>query len=180
MGFSDKIVSDANKLYFQVVKNQIFRGNSRKSIIFACIYHAFKRSEQPQSHEALINVFNLTRKTSLRGLKHVSLHAPKDSSIRTTYITPVHLVKEIMDKFQATDEQKKEVIDLYKLIKNRSSRLNRSRPKSVSSGLIYYWICKNKKEISIKEFSKKVALSELTVNKISKEICRVLGTPDIV
>ena len=180
MGFSDKITSLANKIYFEVVKGQIYRGNSRKAIVFACIFHAYKLSGKPQSHEKLIHVFNLTRKTGLKGLKHVNLHAPKNSKIRTTYITPENLVEEIMDKFSATDEQKKEVIKLYNEIKNKSSRLNRSRPQSVSSGLIYYWIKKQKKEITLKEFTQKVSLSELTINKIAKEISEVLGTPDIM
>lgn len=175
MGFSDKIISDANKIYYQVTKGQIFRGNSRKAIVFASIFHAFKLSGKPQSHEKLIDVFNLSRKTGLKGLKHVNLYAPKDSNIRTTYITPVNLVEEIMDTFSATKDQKKQVTDLYEKIKNKSSRLNRSRPKSISAGIIYYWVCQEKKDITLKQFAKKVSLSELTINKIAKEISEVLG-----
>jgi hypothetical protein len=175
MGFSDKIISEANKMYFQVTNGDIFRGNSRKSIVFACIFHSYKISGKPQSHEKLIHVFNLNRKSGLKGLKHVSLHAPKNSSIRTTYITPINLVEEIMEKFSATEEQKKEVIELYNNIKNRSSRLNRSRPQSVASGLVYFWICMKKKDITLKQFTKKVCLSELTINKIVKEISDVIN-----
>lgn len=180
MGFSDKIVSEANKIYFQVTHGQIFRGNSRKSIVFACIFHAYKLSGKPQSHEKLINVFNLNRKTGLKGLKHVNLYAPKNSTIRTTYITPINLVEEIMDKFSATLEQKQEVVKLYNQIKNKSSRLNRSRPQSVGAGLVYFWICSKQKDITLKQFTKKVALSELTINKIAKEIADVIGSEDIV
>lgn len=178
MGFSDKIIAEANKIYFQVTQGQIFRGNSRKSIVFACIFHAYKLSGKPQSHEKLIHVFNLNRKTGLKGLKHVNLYAPKNSSIRTTYITPINLVEEIMEKFSATKEQKEEVVKLYHQIKNKSSRLNRSRPQSVASGLVYFWICSKQKEITLKQFTKKVSLSELTVNKIAKEISDVLGAEE--
>ena len=180
MGFSDKIISEANKIYFQVTKGQIFRGNSRKAIVFACIFHAYKLSGKPQSHDKLIHVFNLNRKTGLKGLKHVNLYAPKNSNIRTAYITPINLVEEIMEKFSATDDQKKEVIELYNQIKNKSSRLNRSRPQSVASGLVYFWICSKQKDISLKQFTKKVSLSELTVNKIAKEISEVIGSPEVI
>lgn len=176
MGFSDRIVNQANKIYFEVTDGKIFRANSRKAIVFACIFHAYKLSGKPQSHAKLKNIFNLTRKTCLKGLKHVNLHAPKDSEIRITYITPENLVEEIMDKFSATDVQKKEVIDLYNQIKNKSSRLNRSRPQSVASAIVFYWIRAKKKNISLKEFTSKVSLSELTVNKIAKEIEKVLNT----
>ena len=180
MGFSEKIVSDANKIYFQVTHGQIFRGNSRKSIVFACIFHAYKLSGKPQSHEKLIHVFNLNRKTGLKGLKHVNLHAPKNSSIRTTYITPINLVEEIMEKFSATVEQKEEVIKMYNQIRNKSSKLNRSRPQSVASGLVYFWIRSKKKDISLKQFTKKVSLSELTINKIANEIAEVIGDETFV
>lgn len=179
MGFSDKIISDANKIYFQVTQGKIFRGNSRKAIVFACIFHAYKISGKPQSHEKLIGIFNLDRKTGLKGLKHINLYAPKNSQIRTTYITPINLVQEIMEKFSATDEQTQEVINLYHRIKNKSSRLNRSRPQSVASGLVYFWICSKNKDISLKQFTKKVSLSELTVNKIAKEITEVIGDQEV-
>lgn len=174
MGFSDKIVSEANTIYFQVTQGKIFRGNSRKAIVFACIFHAYKLSGKPQSHEKLIGIFKLDRKTGLKGLKHVNLYAPKDSQIRTTYITPINLVEEIMDKFSATKEQKDEVIKLYHQIKNKSSKLNRSRPQSVASGIVYYWICQKDKDITLKQFTKKVDLSELTVSNIAKEISDVI------
>ena len=170
MGFSDKIVIAANTIYFQVTQDKIFRGASRKAIIFASVFHAYKLSGQPQPHERLIKIFKLTRKVALRGLKYINLYAPKDSAIRTTYITPENLVQDIMKKFSATGVQIKEVTELYKQIKNKSSRLNRSRPQSVASGLVYFWICQQNKNISLKEFTEKVSLSELTVNKIAKEI----------
>ena len=174
LGFSENIISKANKLYAQVTQGKIFRGNSRKAIVFACVFHAYKISDKPQSHDKLIKIFNLNRKTGLKGLKYVNLCAPKNSKIRTTYITPINLVEEIMDQFSATFEQKQEVCDIYEQIKNRSSRLNRSRPQSVASGIVFYWICLKEKDISLKDFAKKVTLSELTINKMTKEIVDVL------
>ena len=129
---------------------------------------------KPQSHEKLIKIFNLSRKSGLKGLKHVNLYAPKDSNIRTTYITPINLIEEIMNEFTSSTEQKNEVLELYEKIKNKSSKLNRSRPLSVASGIVYYWITIKNKHINIRDFSKNVGLSELTINKISKEITELL------
>lgn len=174
LGFSETIISKSNKIYSEVTQGKIFRGNSRKAIVFACVFHAYKMSGKPQSHERLIQIFNLNRKTGLRGLKYVNLYAPKESKIRTTYISAKSLIEETMEKFSATKEQTDEVVDLYEKIKNKSSRLNRSRPQSVASSLVFYWICKKGKEITVKDFAKKVVLSELTINKIAKEISDVL------
>ena len=79
-----------------------------------------------------------------------------------------------MDKFSVTEEQKAEVIRLYEFIKNKSSKINRSRPQSVASGLTYYWIFNNKKQISLKEFVEEIGLSELTVARIAKEISTII------
>lgn len=177
MGFSDKIVALANQIYIQVTKGQIFRGNSRKAIIFAAIFHSFKIQGKVQSHENLIKVFKLDRKNALKGLKHVNLNVPKDSIIHTTYITPINLVDDIMDKFNATPEQKQEVKDLYEKIKNKSSKINRSRPQSISCSIVFFWVCYRGLDISLKEFASKTELSELTISKIAREISDVLKIP---
>ncbi len=174
MGFSDKILTKANELYVEVTKGKIYRGNSRKAIVFACIFHTYKSVGNPQSCDNLISIFNLKRKIGLQGLKHVNLNAPKNSYVRMSYITPENLIREIMNKFDADESQVKEVIQLYERIKNKSSILNRSRPQSVASGLVRYYIIKNNKNISLSEFKNKVNLSELTINRICKEITKIL------
>lgn len=187
MGFSDKVVSIANQIYLDTTKCikidkngdkiemfNIYRGKSRKSIVFGCVFNAYKLLGDPQTYESLIKVFKIDKKSALSGLKFINMNAPKKSPVRTTYITPVNLVEDIMNKFSASIEQKKEVVDLYHNIKNKSSKLNRSRPQSVASGLVYYWIQKTGKDITIKEFIDKVDLSELTILKIVKEIESVL------
>lgn len=180
MNFGDKIQNYANQLYKEITNGKIYRGNSRKSIIFACIFHAFKLNDNPQSHEVLMKIFNLDKKTALKGLKFVNLHAPKNSQIRTVYITPKNLICEIMNKFDAKEEHKKDVIDIYNKIKNKSSVLNRSRPQSIASGIVRYYILVKKKNISIEYFKSKVNLSELTINRIVKEIARILGNEELM
>ena len=177
MGFSDKIVSAANQLYLNVTKDQIFRGSSRKAIIFACIFKIYLINGIAQTPESLIKLFDLDKKIGLKGLKYVNLNLDKDSEIHTTFITPVHLIENIMDKFNANAEHKSEVALLYSRIKNKSSKINRSRPQSVSAGLIWFWICMKGLEINLKDFAQKTGLSELTISKISKEISLILNIP---
>ena len=85
-----------------------------------------------------------------------------------------------MESFQATSEQIEEVNEIYNKVRNRNVRLNRSRPKSFAYGAIYYWICSKGKNISLKEFTKEVSMSELTVGRIAKIISEVLNTPEIM
>ena len=172
--FDDNIVTMANNYYLQVTAGKIHRGESRKGIVFACVYYAYKNNGNPRSCEALAEVFKIQRKTGLKGLKHFCLNIGKNTVQKNTQITPANLVHDIMDKFSATEEQKAQVIGLYEIIKNKSSKINRSRPQSVASGLTYYWICNNKKQISLKEFVDEIGLSELTVARIAKEISSII------
>jgi transcription initiation factor TFIIIB Brf1 subunit/transcription initiation factor TFIIB len=174
MGFNEKIVQQANVIYNQVTKGQIFRGNSRKAIVFACIFHAYKLSGHPQGHEDLISIFDLSRKDGLKGLKHVNLNAPKDHKIHVTYITPSVLIDNVIAKFNGTEQQKQDVRDLYARVKNRSSKLNRARPQSVAAGIVWHWIQSHDKLVTLKQFAQTVELSELTIGKISKEVNLVL------
>ena len=176
MGFSDRIINIANNIYIQVTSGRIHRGNSRKAIIFACIFHAYKICENPQSCDTLIEIFNINRKAGLKGLKYVNLNMPKETSIlKNIHITPVNLIEEIMNKFSASLDQKKEVIALYDNVKDKSTKINRARPQSIAAGITYYWICQNDKKIPIGEFMEKVGLSELTITRIAKEIGELIS-----
>lgn len=174
LGFSDKIISIANLMYEQATKGKIFRGNSRKGIIFACIFHAYKINDNPQSCEQLIEIFGIERKVGLKGLKFVNLNTPKDSKFKNYQITTTDIIREIMDKFNANDAQKDEAVAIYEKIKNRSSLLNRSRPQSVASGIIRYYIMQKNKDISMEFFKSKVHLSEITITRIVNEIENIL------
>jgi transcription initiation factor TFIIIB Brf1 subunit/transcription initiation factor TFIIB len=180
MNFPENIVSLANEIYTEVTKcneneYKIYRGKSRKAIVFACIFNSYKILNQPIGWESLSKSFGLGRRECLNGLKTISLNSSKKSPVRTAYITPIHLIEEIMDKFSATKLHKEEVFELYKRIENKSYKLNRSRPQSIASSIVYYWIKKTGKNISIKEFTEKVKLSEITIDKISKEIEEILS-----
>ncbi len=174
-GFSSNIVHTANDLYIKVTNNKIYRGDSRKGIIFSCIFHAFKTMGNPQSFESLQSIFNLDRKVILKGMKHVSLYAPKNSAFRSKYITPVDIIEEIMTKLDAGKEHKHAVVDLYNQIKDKSSMVNRSKPQSVAAGLVYYYIEKEGKNVSMETYTKLVELSELTITKLVKEIDKIVN-----
>jgi transcription initiation factor TFIIIB Brf1 subunit/transcription initiation factor TFIIB len=179
LALGDKIVEAANRLYVSVTCGHICRGNSRRAIVFACVFHAYKLSGQPQSHDSLIRVFQLTRKIGLKGLKFVNLHAAKSTLVHSPALSLVALIETIMVTFRATRAQMNEVKELYDRVQNRSSRLNRSRPQSVAAGLIYYWLRHRNPEsavsVSLADFTHVVQLSELTIRKVTVEIGHVLA-----
>jgi len=177
LGFSDKIVNMANDIYLKVTKGKIFRGNSRKAIIFGCIFHSMKINGKIYTCESLGEIFKLDRKIILKGLKHVNLNAPKTSEIRTKNTNQSDMIEEYINKFSISESEKEPILKMYDMIKNKSLIINRSRPQSVISSLIYYFLCKRdgSNNINIIDFSKKVNLSKLTIEKLFKEIFKILS-----
>lgn len=174
MGISDKVIRVANELFTEITSDNIRRGNARRSIVFACVFQAYKILGKPQNPETLIELFHITKSAGMRGMKYLNKHVPKNSKIRTTHITPVDIIKDIIEKFQSSPEQERSIIGIYDKIQHKSSMLNRSRPLSIAAGVIFYWIEKNKSNVSIDDFVKKVNMSAITIRKVAKEVKRLI------
>lgn len=173
MNFSEEINQTAEEIYQNIKGDKIFRGRTRQVIAYACVYLSFKKHNNPQAEEDLIKLFNIDKASSLSGLKIVNEELPKN--MRTRHVTPDVLITQYLDKFNATPDQHETVRSLYQKIRNKSSKINSAQPQSVAAGLIYYWICKTEKNISIDEFVKHVGLGKLTINKMYKEITRIIN-----
>jgi transcription initiation factor TFIIIB Brf1 subunit/transcription initiation factor TFIIB len=175
LNIPDNIIKQANSLYQHVVNNRIYRGNTRKSIIFACIFYSYKQAGMPQSCDTLTTLFNIQRKDGLKGLKIVNLNSDNNVVEKSTYITPENIITEIMKKFSAQQSDINNVISLHKKIHKKSELLNRARPQSVASGIIRYYILKHNKNISMEDFISTVGISELTINRIVREINKIIN-----
>lgn len=169
MGFPEDVVKKANENYIKVIQNTIHRGNTRKGLIFACIFEALKILGKPQPAKPLGELFGIDNKTAMHGVKTLKLKLPKDC-MSAEYITPEHIIDNIMNTFGATAEKKEEVKSIYNSVKGKSDKLNRSRPHSIAAGLIYYWLLKTNNTITLKQFSESVKLRDTTILNISKEV----------
>jgi len=181
MGIGENVISLANSIYVQVTKGHIKRGrSSRKAIIAACLFHAYKQLGAPKSCDMLREIMkdaNLNKSDFLHGIKQVALNTPKNTDSKNatvTYITPRDIICEIMVILNSTESQKAAVLHMYDTVKDRSPMFQESRPQSVAAGIVYHYICEHGHTLSIKEFSAKVKISQLTVTKIRNEVCRVM------
>lgn len=173
------VITEANDLYLTVTEGKIRRGKFRKSLIFACVFNAYKYQSNPQTPEELQEKFDLTKKDISRGLCEFNLKMRKTK--KPIYISPANFIPRIMkNKFNANEYHVEKVKELYEKIENKSALLNRSNPQSTVSGLIYYYCRSIGKEISCSKFSEMVKLSDITIGKISKNIATILGTIDHV
>lgn len=174
----DKIITKANELYEKVTQGGIKRKINRTAIVFACVHEAYKLDNNPQNFEKMCKVFNLEKKDASKGINIVTFNIPKnffeDSNYRN--ITAFEQAKQIMEKFGAKSHQIDNVKQIYELVKNKSKILSGARVSSFSSGLVYYWIIKNKRnDITIEYFCQLVKLSALTIKKIYNEINKIVN-----
>jgi transcription initiation factor TFIIIB Brf1 subunit/transcription initiation factor TFIIB len=179
MNFESDIIEEANKLYNMITSETIRRGNFRKSVIFACIFNAYKYKGKPISSDELQEYFKLSKKDISTGLKFYNLKGKEIKEIKekkTIHVSPVIFIPRIMKKFNSNQEHINKVIDLYKMIQNKSSLINRSNPQSVISGLVFYYCRLIGKNITCSKFSSIVNLSDITISRISKNISDILGT----
>lgn len=179
MDLGKHIVSIANDMYVKVTKGKIKRGkSSRQAIIAACLFHAYKQNGTPKSCDMMRTIMkdtNLDKSDFLHGIKQVALNLDKSMNVHNTYITPVDIIGEFMALMNSTKTQLQEVVKLYNSISSKTRMFRESRPQSVAAGVVYKYISREKNSMSIKIFSKKVGISELTINKIISEINRVLA-----
>jgi hypothetical protein len=192
----DNIRDLANDIYLKLYgsvdnPNRFNRGALRKGIIFACVFHAYKQRGIPQRVDELRKLFDIRQKDALKGLKIFNDLFPP--SYATVDMTPTILIKEILGKFKASPEHIDETLKFYRLIENESALMNRSRPQTVAAGVIAYLVkarfaraypygdgCIGTRATypectaRIKEFCAQISMSETTVDKIVREIVRVL------
>ncbi len=172
------ITDEANNLYSQVTQGKIRRGNFRKSVIFACVFNAYKYQGNSQIPDELQSKFSLTKKEISKGLNYFNLQMNK--KMKPVYISPINFIPKIMKRFNSNDHHISQVENLYKKIHNKSTLINRSNPQSVISSLVYYYCRLIGGDISCSKFSDIVKLSDITISRLSKNISEILGTIDTV
>jgi len=169
---SKNICERANSLYNEVTKGHIKRGRSRLAIIFACVFNAYIEMNDSKTSEELRDMFNLERREASRALTFFKTHHSSRSSL---YISSYYFIPMILNKFKADPLHEENIKRIYKYLEKKDiSKINGSNPKSISAGLVYYYLININKIIDPDTFSKIVGLSKITILKISKFIANVI------
>ena len=137
MGFCGKVADIANDIYLEISNGKIYRGNSRKGIIFACVFNSYRIINNPQPFNNILSIFNISKKIALKGLKLVARHAPN----KCTDIDDNILVRQVLNEFGSYHQDYYDsIMEIYIKVQDKSGLINRSRPSCVIHGIIYYFI----------------------------------------
>lgn len=152
-------------------KNETYRGNNRKGIIAACLFHSYIEYGEYRTIDHIRNMFGINKKTMTKGIRQFALSFP---DLKNKYIQPEDLVKWIMKLTGIGDEHYKAIMTLTKYFRNSSETLKRSSPQSVASAIIYFYLCLYKdyrKQLGLtkNKFAEKAQLSDITITKLARE-----------
>ena len=124
--FDKEIVQIANDTYNNITKDKIFRGRSRKSIIYACITYAYRMKNLKMNKQKVLQLFQINKKSGLGGIRYLNMNideASKKQLSHQKHLSPVNIIQNVMTMFDATQSDIKEVEELYTQIRNKSSKL---------------------------------------------------------
>lgn len=181
LGIPDSVINEADSIFKTVTDGDIFRVDKRRSIIVACLFEAYKILGENVTLASLLEKFPISNVTIGRRIVETKIKEYDTERKRVTHTSPIDSIRDIMAGWDSDSGTVESVIDLYKRIEDKSSMLNRSRAKSVAAAVVYYYaLATGRKNIKLKDFSKRVDLSESTITKNAKEISAILRTPEIL
>lgn len=166
-GIPQKVIDDAKVLYKKASEKKISRGDNKEGLIASCIYHSCMINNVPRSSKEIANMFNISPIVLNRGnsrfqtlLKiNVSSSSPDD----------------FISRFGSKLSMKMEDIDkCKKLVKflEKNEILSDNSPTSVAAGILYYYSITENIGFTKKQFSAACNVSEVTIVKNYKIICK--------
>lgn len=169
LGLTDEVINTANQIYQTVTGSRIIRGKSRRGIICTCVYYAFNQIDpNAMSYDETIKIFKIENKVALKGFKFVN--GTNNCAFTCFTSTPETYIKLFLKKFNVDDEETEDVLRAYQRIKDIDLS-SRPRPQSMAAAFIFYWLkIFHKGKIKIEYLTLKTGVSQLTIEKLEKEI----------
>jgi len=166
-GIPQKVIDDAKVLYKKAAEKKISRGDNKEGLIASCIYHSCMLNNVPRSSKEIATMFNISPIVLNRGnsrfqtlLKiNVSSSGPEDFISR--------FGSKLSMKMDDIEKCKKFVKFLEK-----NEILSDNSPTSVAAGILYYYSVTENIGFSKKQFSSACNVSEVTIVKNYKIICK--------
>ena len=178
LNIPEAISANANEKYKVISKDDIYRGDRRRSIIAACLFHAYIEHGEPRTSAKIGKMFKLTEKKVNEGVNTYYKFFP---NARVKYLTANDLIKGIMIDVGINMSHFWKINKLCKFLEDKSSTLNRSSPQSLASAIVYLHLClmpEYKESLGINKikFSKLVGLSDITISKLARDAALIINS----
>jgi len=166
-GIPQKIVDDAKVLYKRASEKKISRGDNKEGLIASCIYHACLMNNLPRSSKEIAKMFDIDPVILNKG------NSRFQTLLQINVITSSPL--EFISRYCSILDMKMEDIDkCKKLVKflEDSEIMSDNSPTSSCASILYYYSEKKKLGYVKKQFAEVCNVSEVTVIKGYKLLCK--------
>lgn len=166
------IIEEAKMLYKSISDIKISRGNNRKGIIAATVYHSCKTKNVPRSTKEIAEVFDIKINIMTKGIKQFydlynSVNKTQMKHKKPTQ--PVDYIERFISHLQLTDNICELSIKIA--INAQKEKLTyQNTPPSIAVGCIYLACQILGHSCNKKTISKKCSISEVTINKCYKKL----------
>jgi len=166
-GIPQKVIDDAKVLYKKAAEKKISRGDNKEGLIASCIYHSCMINNVPRSSKEIATMFNISPIVLNRGNSRFQTLL----KINVSSSNP----DDFISRFGSKLSMKMEDIDkCKKLVKflEKNEILSDNSPTSVAAGILYYYSITENIGFTKKQFSAACNVSEVTIVKNYKIICK--------
>ena len=155
--------------YMQTTNSNVLRQKSRRSVIAAVIYYAYLQEKSiAYPIEQLAELLTVSLREASQSLHKVARKLPH---LRNVQVTVIDVMNQLLRKLHATEQLDFQWVEyIYRVIEHQSSVLNKARMNSVASGVVWYYIQRESKPISIEYFSRICELSKNTITNIAATV----------
>lgn len=170
---SEWLMDMGDQKYRRVVDTEKVRGKGRDALVAVCLLFCMREIGDKKTVDDIRRTFNVSKKDISTSLHRYYKYFPKD---RTSYLNSEDLIKRTLDlqgvsvaRYQAPIQR------LCWLVKGKSKLINRSTPQSIATSLTFLYLSFRKECQEVikdkKAFAKRAFISDITIDKILKEIC---------
>lgn len=166
-GIPQKVIDDAKVLYKKAAEKKISRGDNKEGLIASCIYHSCMINNVPRSSKEIAQMFDISPVVLNRGNSRFQtlLKINVSSSNPDDFIS--RFGSKLSMKMEDIEKCKKLVSFLEK-----NEILSDNSPTSVAAGILYYYSISEQIGFTKKQFSTACNVSEVTIVKNYKIICK--------
>lgn len=166
-GIPQKVIDDAKVLYKKASEKKISRGDNKDGLIASCIYHSCLINNVPRSSKEIAAMFNISPVILNRGNSRFQTLL----KINVNSSGPEDFISRFGSKLAMKMNDIENCKNLVTFL-NKNEILSDNSPTSSAAGILYYYSSTEELGYTKKQFSQVCNVSEVTIIKNYKIICK--------
>lgn len=174
---SDSIIHEAQTLFKKFCELKTCRGKIRTGVLACCVFYACKSLHVDRSVEEISQIVKVDTRDIIRAKKTFDVIMKK--MIQQKKIDPKTLINRYSNYLAIGSVEKNKVVrNVNKIMEMNLPLFHNKQATSITSIVFIYVLYRMKIAFDKKEFSKKVNVSMVTINKLLSELKSIIGSVD--